>query len=535
MRRGERSTPIARARWEAPRRKARLCSPLRLIGLAAIWILVLLFFLFYGRNLEAAQPATEIQTPAHHLASSRRRNNSHHVAHASIVTRKGKDKPLPVSYVLTSFKDGAVLGDGLRLLVSVDAKRWSELPGSHDPVLPLSRLSKFGAKVFRDPSMVYAHGRFHLVFTSDLCVDQVPGHWKCRRHTKPRPVARFGYAHSRDLVKWEGVQLVKAPVKDACSLWAPEVSAIPAVEGGGLLVVFTVTQAAGLCPQTMRESHHTPYYVIARDYKHFSTPKPLELSKGESVIDMFPLLGGGGGGGQGGGDVDGGDDDGGADESESDGGNGGKHLLFYKAESNLCGPPYAAPLEWRLGAALHRNSSCSLVLRVARARKATGPWHFDASARGAYFADAISRPCVEGPTAVRALDGSWLLLFDNYRTDCILLAPRDDSGACVRVAGQPASAQGLRLSNRQAAASDEDGDGGGWCAYEPIRRGFGALRSTDLKAWVDVTGEVHAPEEHKHGTALRLTAKAWAQICDEPAGSPFERICFDRHRLKATD
>ena len=57
----------------------------------------------------------------------------------------------------------AVLGDGLRLLVSVDAKKWSELPGSHEPVLPLSRLSKFGAKVFRDPSMVYANGCFHLI------------------------------------------------------------------------------------------------------------------------------------------------------------------------------------------------------------------------------------------------------------------------------------------------------------------------------------------------------------------------------------
>jgi hypothetical protein len=126
-----------------------------------------------------------------------------------------------------------------------------------------------------------------------------------------------------------------------------------------------------------------------------------------------------------------------------------------------------------------------------------------------------------------------VLLFDNYRTDCLLLAPRDDSGACVRVAGQPASAQGLRISNRRATGSDEDSEGGSWCAYEPIRRGFGALRSTDLISWVDITGEVHAPEEHKHGTALQLPAKAWAQVCDEPAGSPFERICFDRHRLKA--
>ena len=31
---------------------------------------------------------------------------------------------------MTSFQDGAVLGDGLRLLVSADALRWSELPGA---------------------------------------------------------------------------------------------------------------------------------------------------------------------------------------------------------------------------------------------------------------------------------------------------------------------------------------------------------------------------------------------------------------------
>ena len=55
------------------------------------------------------------------------------------------------------------------------------------------------------------------------------------------------------------------------------------MEGGGLLVVFTVTQAAGLCPQTMRESHHTPYYVTARDYKHFSAPKPLVLGDCSSL------------------------------------------------------------------------------------------------------------------------------------------------------------------------------------------------------------------------------------------------------------
>ena len=79
-----------------------------------------------------------------------------------------------------------------------------------------------------------------------------------------------------------------------------------------------------------------------------------------------------------------------------------------------CGPPYSAPLEWPLDRPLHTNSSCSLVLRIARAASAKGPWRFDTSSTGAYFPDAISRPCVEGPTMLRAPDGSWLILFDSY-------------------------------------------------------------------------------------------------------------------------
>ena len=385
---------------------------------------------------------------------------------------------------------------------------------------------------------------FHTV-SHLLAYSQVSGHWQCRRHTKPRPVARFGYAHSRDLVRWEGVKLVEAPVHDACSLWAPEISVLPPNEGGGLLVVFTVTQASGLCPSTMRESEHRPYYTISRDLRHWSAPKPLEVNGGESIIDMYPLLNAHGGGGEHAGEHSGGGvpfnppcQTRGSPPCITCCGAlthtkhpsppipaGGKHLLFYKAESNLCGPPYEAPLEWRLGSALHTNASCSLVLRVARASKATGPWKLDHSARGAFFSDAISRPCVEGPTVVRGLDGGWVLLFDDYRIDCLLLAPRDDDGACVRIAGRPASAVGLRLAQDEAADRSSDAP----CAYEPMRKGFGALRSgDDLATWTDVTGKVRVPAEHKHGSALKLPEKAWRQICEDPARTPFERICFER-------
>ena len=129
--------------------------------------------------------------------------------------------PRRAAYVLASFQDLEALGDGLRMLISTDGLHWSAIPGS-PLLLPLAQIK--GARVFRDPSIAWHPPFFHLVFTSDLCVDQVPGHWKCRRHgKKPRPLARFGYARSRDLVHWEGVRLVEVELKDACSLWAPEV------------------------------------------------------------------------------------------------------------------------------------------------------------------------------------------------------------------------------------------------------------------------------------------------------------------------
>ena len=151
------------------------------------------------------------------------------------------------AYVLVSFKNGAVLGDGLRLLVSRDAQRWHSLP--NEPlVLPLAET---GGTVFRDPSILWRHGAFHLVWSSDLCVGQVPGKWKCKGlRGKKRPPARFGYASSTDLVTWRDVQLVEVRLRDACSLWAPELSEIPADEGGGVMLSFsaTVAQQGGLGP-----------------------------------------------------------------------------------------------------------------------------------------------------------------------------------------------------------------------------------------------------------------------------------------------
>jgi hypothetical protein len=556
--------PAARMRWESSGPEARRggCGSRQLftycaIATASLWLAALSMLGVRGSGL--APEASSDDTAGGALAEA-----SKDAATRSWLPPRNLSSshagPAQISYVMCTFQDGSALGDGLHLLVSADGLEWSELPGA-PVILPVERLAP--ARVFRDPSIVWfrgafailspppartsdgkaspAHGptfppaplcllcprgrlpsrcalagHFHLVFTSDLCVDQVPGHWQCRRHTVPRPVARFGYARSRDLVDWEGFRLVEVPLKGACSLWAPEVSVLPASEGGGLLVTFSATvttQPGELCPHTMRESDHSPHYVLSRDLgMTWSKPRRMSVGDGTSIIDLYPLLIGGGTGS--------------VPHTE--------HILFYKAEDNRCGPPYEEPLEWEYGGTLRTNSSCSLVLRQARAPRATGPWVVDRSARGEFFTDAISRPCVEGPTAIRAPDGAWLLLFDNYRTDCLLLAPNDQRDVidCGSVAGRSPSQVGLRF----AAARP-----GGRCAYAPQQLGFGALRSTDLVSWADISGDVRVPARHKHGTAIRLTARAWRGVCAgaressrvhrEGESSPpsyFGRICEQR-------
>jgi hypothetical protein len=79
------------------------------------------------------------------------------------------------AYVLATFKDNKVMGDGLRFLVSTDGMEWEAVgpEGDDDAQLQLRREDIPGAKVFRDPSMLFHDGWFHLVFSSELCVFQV--------------------------------------------------------------------------------------------------------------------------------------------------------------------------------------------------------------------------------------------------------------------------------------------------------------------------------------------------------------------------
>ena len=288
------------------------------------------------------------------------------------------------AYVLAAFKNSETLGDGLRVLTSTDALSWDPLPA--EPLL--LGLARTGGRVFRDPSIAWADGRFHLVFTSDLCVGQVRAAWRCERlPLKGRPAARFGYATSTDLVHWEGVRLVQVPLRAACSLWAPEVAVLPPSAGGGFVVFFSATQVFdGKCPTTLKGLAHRSWMVRSRDMRSFTPPRRILNEVSESAIDLFPIF-------------------------HARPSHPSPHVLIFKSERNLC-----ERREWTAGRApLASRGDCTLVLRVATASNVTGPWRVDTSVEGSFFSGAISRPCAEGPTAVRDRGGDLVLLFDGCR------------------------------------------------------------------------------------------------------------------------
>ena len=190
---------------------------------------------------------------------------------------------------------------------------------------------------------------------------------------------------------------------------------------------------------------------------------------------------------------------------------GGEHILIYKAETNRC-----ERLEWRLNEPVEASSGCTLVLRQARARNLSGPWVRDGRARGGFFPGAISKQCVEGPAVLKLQRGRFLLLFDQYRSDCFLSAPPP----CGAIGGVPSAELGL-------APVAVAGHGG--CNYTTASTGFGAMLSTDLRVWSDVSARLKAPAGYKHGTPLKLTAQALRAACGDKAlerGSPLARSSF---------
>lgn len=448
------------------RARGSLCRRLALVALAAQCCLLVALRRIAEREVVAEQTSPITPSPPSAMRPSH--------AHPPAATDASP------ALVLASFKNGPKksLGTGLRLLHSRDGRRWDALRG--EPLLlPLSRTPE--ARVFRDPSILWHGGRFHLVWTTDLCVGQKRGQWKCEQlEPADRPLPRFGYAVSADLATWDDVRLVAVDLPGACSLWAPELSAVPAEDGGGLMLTFSATVVADRpCPVNFQKTPHRAWAVRASaDMRSLSSPRRLLADVQDSVIDLFPLL------------------------NARSGGPGLPHVLFYKTEQNTC-----ARREWTLGSEPKASEgACTLVIRQARAANATGPWTADPCARGVFFPSAISRPCAEGPAPLRLPSGETLLLFDGYRTDCPLLAPPP----CDQIHSQRAAAVGLVAAPERTT--------GGQCSYLPARKGFGALLSRDLCEWVDVSASIDIPAEYKHGTAIDLPPEALRAVCGGRGG-----------------
>lgn len=122
-------------------------------------------------------------------------------------------------FVFATFTNGpSAFGEGLHVLASLDGLNWHAL--AKDPIVLAA--GKAGT-LFRDPSIMWHDGWFHLVFTTDLCAGIPKQSWECndaaRRDSTP---ARFGYARSRNLLDWQGVRTVTVPLHGACNVWAPE-------------------------------------------------------------------------------------------------------------------------------------------------------------------------------------------------------------------------------------------------------------------------------------------------------------------------
>lgn len=253
----------------------------------------------------------------------------------------------PGGYVFAYFKGN---GDGLHLAYSDDALTWRALRGDRVIFTPT-----VGAeKLLRDPSIVRApDGRYHMVWTTG---------WNERG---------FGYASSRDLVRWTDERYVPAMAHEpaARNTWAPELFHDAST---GQYLVFWATTIPGRFPATDSGGggggryNHRMYYVTTRDFRTFS-PARLLYEHGFSVIDAQVLR------------------------------DGARYVMLLKDETER--PP-------------QKN------IRLAFADRAEGPWSPPTPPiTGDYWA--------EGPAALR-VNGRWHVYLDRYRERRYGLLVSDD-------------------------------------------------------------------------------------------------------------
>ena len=170
-------------------------------------------------------------------------------------TQPGSDTPV---YLFTSFRGNGA--DGLCLAYSHDGFKWTALNDDKKTFLQ-PRLGR--EKLLRDPSLIAGpQGTFHLVWTIG---------WKEQG---------FGYAHSKDLIRWSEQRFVSVErgvlAEGVRNTWAPEL--FYDATSKAFLIVWSST------PVSRREKDHRLYAMTTRDFKTFSPPR-LFFDPGYRSID----------------------------------------------------------------------------------------------------------------------------------------------------------------------------------------------------------------------------------------------------------
>jgi hypothetical protein len=253
-------------------------------------------------------------------------------------------------YLFTSFRNNGE--DGLRFLFSEDGYHWRNVPGTFlQPEVGPSRL-------MRDPSLLRGpDGTFHLVWTTGWRTDQ-----------------GFGYAHSKDLVRWSQQRFIPVMQHEptTVNVWAPELFYD---ESNGQFIICWASTIPGRFPDLLEphDNNQRMYYTTTRDFQTFA-PTKLFLDPGFSVIDCAIIK-----------------------------------------------------VAHRYVLLLKDNSRPQRNLRVAFGDSPLGPWH-DVS-------PPFTQQFTEGPSAMK-LGDSWIVYYDAYQKGYYGAASTRDFKTFTDVAAQ---------------------------------------------------------------------------------------------------
>ncbi len=234
------------------------------------------------------------------------------------------------AYVFTSFHEPA--DGGLRLLYSYNGFAWKDCDTT------FLKPAVGDSKLMRDPSIVQGpDGTFHLVWTTG---------W--------RGDLGFGYASSKDLIKWDNQKFVPIMEHDTATVnvWAPELFYDDVNEQ---YIIAWASTIPFKFPKGIEDekNNHRMYYTTTKDFETFSEPA-LFCEPGFSVIDA---------------------------------------VIVKRADNDYV-------------LVLKDNTRPNRNLKVAFSTSPVGPWS-EAS-------EAFSGNFVEGPT-VQKIDDAWYIFCDVYK------------------------------------------------------------------------------------------------------------------------